>query len=216
MGFGMLICCDSFLVSWFIILMMHCHQSILAMTSSSYLVRALEMYLPLGLLTFHAAMQSIYTGGILTASMLVVCCWHDRAMISHQNGVMFAMTHVPVVQAVFTVVPVRCVRAAAHCCLPARGRTAGMKGQQLCDAICICIFASAVFFLRLVNAGALYFWMKDLTQEFLKLHVIATAVEILDKVSAYETNWRSCMHDQAACMSSLPSVVAPPCCILCN
>ena len=33
-----------------------------------------------------------------------------------------------------------------------------------------------------VCAGTLYFWMKDLTQEFLKLHVIATAVEILDKV----------------------------------
>ena len=32
------------------------------------------------------------------------------------------------------------------------------------------------------TSGTLYFWMKDLTQEFLKLHVIAMAVEILDKV----------------------------------
>ena len=78
----------------------------------------------------------------------------------------------------------RCVRALYGLSTPGgRGSNPGLQGQQLVDAICVFIFISAVFFLRLVNAGALYFWMKDLTQEFLKLHVIATAVEILDKVA---------------------------------
>lgn len=86
------------------------------------------------------------------------------------------------VQAIFTVVPVRFVRALYHLCIPQQHHTAGLQGQQLFDTISVFIFASAVCFLCLVNAGALYFWMKDLTQEFLKLHVIATAVEILDKV----------------------------------
>lgn len=87
-------------------------------------------------------------------------------------------------QAIFTVVPVRFLRACLHACSPQSRaeRNPGLQGQQLFDAICVFIFASAVLFLRVLNAGALYFWMKDLTQEFLKLHVIATAVEILDKV----------------------------------
>ena len=85
-------------------------------------------------------------------------------------------------QAIFTLVPVRFVQAVYHLFVPIRGSKAGVQGQQLFDTICVAIFASAVFFLHFVNAGALYFWMKDLTQEFLKLHVIATAVEILDKV----------------------------------
>ncbi|KAK9813486.1 hypothetical protein WJX73_001775 [Symbiochloris irregularis] len=87
--------------------------------------------------------------------------------------------------AIFTVVPVRFVRACLHTCWPRFGppRSPGLQAQQLFDAICVFIFASAVLFLWVVNAGALYFWMKDLTQEFLKLHVIATAVEILDKIA---------------------------------
>ena len=32
-------------------------------------------------------------------------------------------------------------------------------------------------------SGRSYFWMKDMTQEFLKLHVIYTAVDILDKIA---------------------------------
>ena len=39
-----------------------------------------------------------------------------------------------------------------------------------------------MLFLRQLNAGAIYFWIKDLTQEFLKLQVIYTAVEMFDKV----------------------------------
>jgi Eukaryotic membrane protein family len=36
--------------------------------------------------------------------------------------------------------------------------------------------------LQRLDAGAMYFWMKDLTQEFLKLSIIYSSVEILDKV----------------------------------
>lgn len=32
-----------------------------------------------------------------------------------------------------------------------------------------------------VDAGAMYFWLKDLTQEFLKLSIIYSSLEILDK-----------------------------------
>ena len=49
--------------------------------------------------------------------------------------------------------------------------------------ICVGIFACTVVFLKQLNAGAMYFWIKDLTQEFLKLQVIYTAVEMVDKVT---------------------------------
>ena len=41
--------------------------------------------------------------------------------------------------------------------------------------------------LRLLPAGTIYFWLKDLTQEFLKLHVVHSAVEIFDKVRFAKT-----------------------------
>lgn len=36
--------------------------------------------------------------------------------------------------------------------------------------------------LQRLDAGAMYFWMKDLTQELLKLSIIYSSVEIFDKV----------------------------------
>lgn len=42
--------------------------------------------------------------------------------------------------------------------------------------------AAQVASLQRLDAGAMYFWMKDLTQEFLKLSIIYSSVEILDKV----------------------------------
>ncbi len=44
------------------------------------------------------------------------------------------------------------------------------------------IHLAAVAALRRLDAGALYFWIKDLTQEFLKLSIIYSSVEIFDKV----------------------------------
>ena len=87
------------------------------------------------------------------------------------------------VQAVFTLLPVRFLRAAS--CLVGQQRqngTSRLKGDQLFDMICVGIFMVTVLFLRHLNAGAIYFWIKDLTQEFLKLQVIYTAVELFDKV----------------------------------
>ena len=57
-----------------------------------------------------------------------------------------------------------------------------LQGQQLTDILCVVIFGASLLILNSLDAGAIYFWMKDLTQEFLKLQVIYTAVEIFDKV----------------------------------
>lgn len=57
-----------------------------------------------------------------------------------------------------------------------------IRGDQLYDVLGVLIFLGTVFFLWHFNAGMLYFWMKDLTQEFLKLSVLFTALELSDKV----------------------------------
>lgn len=88
-----------------------------------------------------------------------------------------------ILQATFTLLPVRLIRAVG--CLVRQQRHKGvsrLKGDQLFDIICVGIFVVTVLFLRHLNAGAIYFWIKDLTQEFLKLQVIYTAVELFDKV----------------------------------
>ena len=56
-------------------------------------------------------------------------------------------------------------------------------GALLYDLLCFLIFLAAALTCCAVPVGALYFWMKDMTQEFLKLHVIYTAVDILDKIA---------------------------------
>jgi len=68
---------------------------------------------------------------------------------------------------------------------PHRPRTCfcnNTQGDQLFDVICVGIHLTAVAALRRLDAGALYFWIKDLTQEFLKLSIIYSSVEIFDKV----------------------------------
>ena len=89
-------------------------------------------------------------------------------------------------QAVYTVLPIRFVRAVSS--LGATHQKEGHKrwrlqGQQLTDVLCVIMFLTTFFFLNSLDAGAIYFWIKDLTQEFLKLQVIYTAVEIFDKVN---------------------------------
>lgn len=44
------------------------------------------------------------------------------------------------------------------------------------------MFAFASWVVMSLNAGVIYFWMKDLSQEFIKLSVIFTAMEICDKI----------------------------------
>ena len=84
-------------------------------------------------------------------------------------------------QAVFTVLPVRFAKAVAALVRPRKD--GGLQGDQLFDLLCVFIFAATLSFLRLLPAGTIYFWLKDLTQEFLKLHVVHSAVEIFDKVT---------------------------------
>lgn len=88
-------------------------------------------------------------------------------------------------QASFTLLPLRFAKAVS-CLVQQQFRkgSCSLKGDQLFDMICVGIFACTVLFLRHLNAGAIYFWIKDLTQEFLKLQVIYTAVELFDKVGA--------------------------------
>ncbi|KAK9832284.1 hypothetical protein WJX74_005365 [Apatococcus lobatus] len=90
--------------------------------------------------------------------------------------------------AVFTVLPLRVLRGLS--CLAGRlnitprhgSKCPHLRGDQLYDLICMATFICSVGFLWTLNAGAIYFWMKDLNQEWLKLQVIYTAVEIFDKV----------------------------------
>ena len=102
------------------------------------------------------------------------------------------MSHLGVdvnLQAVFTVLPVRFVRALGSLAASRGGKNGtsplrpSLQGQQLVDILCVGMFATTFLFLRSLDAGSLYFWMKDLTQEFLKLQVIYTAIEMFDKVS---------------------------------
>ena len=91
-------------------------------------------------------------------------------------------------QAVFTVLPLRVLRALSSLAgrlKPQAGPSSRshLRGDQLYDLICMATFICSVGFLWTLNAGAIYFWMKDLNQEWLKLQVIYTAVEIFDKVT---------------------------------
>lgn len=89
----------------------------------------------------------------------------------------------------FTSLPLRCAGAAGRAVTAAVAAAAStprppwpQAGADLYDAACAAIFAGAAAALCAVPCGALYFWMKDLTQEFLKLHVIYTAIEIGDRI----------------------------------
>ncbi|KAL4429378.1 hypothetical protein ABPG77_005152 [Micractinium sp. CCAP 211/92] len=65
---------------------------------------------------------------------------------------------------------------------PTRRRGARLRGDQLFDLLCAAMSLGVVLFLWNLNAGTLYFWMKDLTQELLKLSVLYTALELSDKI----------------------------------
>ena len=57
-----------------------------------------------------------------------------------------------------------------------------LRGDQIYDLICASIFVVMTLFLWHIRAGAIYFWVKELTQEFLKLSVLHTALELGDKI----------------------------------
>ncbi|EIE21001.1 DUF747-domain-containing protein [Coccomyxa subellipsoidea C-169] len=85
--------------------------------------------------------------------------------------------------AVFTVLPVRLLGALTTAVGRLRRGGGSLHGDQLFDMLCVFIFGATIAFLRFLPAGTIYFWLKDLTQEFLKLHVVHGAVEIFDKIS---------------------------------
>ncbi|MEW5313469.1 MAG: hypothetical protein WDW38_005035 [Sanguina aurantia] len=57
-----------------------------------------------------------------------------------------------------------------------------LQGPQLYDILCLLILLAATAMLRLVKPGLIYYWMKDITSEFLKLSVISAALEIAEKI----------------------------------
>ncbi len=57
-----------------------------------------------------------------------------------------------------------------------------LRGDQIYDLICASIFVIVTLFLWHIQAGAIYFWVKEMTHEFLKLSVLHTALELGDKI----------------------------------
>ena len=57
-----------------------------------------------------------------------------------------------------------------------------LRGDQIYDLLCAAMFAIVVVFLWTLKAGSIYYWVKDMTQEFLKLSVLQTALELSDKI----------------------------------
>jgi hypothetical protein len=87
-------------------------------------------------------------------------------------------------QAVFTVLPLRFAIALRALLLLPLPRSSPIRGDQMFDLACAAIWSATFVLLRAVRPGSIYFWMKDLTQEFLKLSVLQTALELGDKASA--------------------------------
>ena len=111
----------------------------------------------------------------------------------------------PSTQAVFTLLPVRVVVAAVSLVRSVllglaqpRGKSSdgesdvnggssgggsgGLRGDQLFDLLNVGLFGATLLLLTRINPGTIYFWMKGMTQEFLKLSVLFTALELSDKV----------------------------------
>jgi Eukaryotic membrane protein family len=65
---------------------------------------------------------------------------------------------------------------------PMLSRKRALRGDQIYDLLCALMFAFVVTFLWRLKAGSIYYWVKDLTQEFLKLSVLQTALELSDKI----------------------------------
>ncbi|GFR40182.1 hypothetical protein Agub_g740, partial [Astrephomene gubernaculifera] len=57
-----------------------------------------------------------------------------------------------------------------------------LSGSQLYDMLCLAILFGATAVLRAVRPGSIYYWLKDITSEFLKMSVLSTAFDISDKI----------------------------------
>lgn len=80
-------------------------------------------------------------------------------------------------QAVLTLLPLRAVnalRALSACVKP--------TPKHVFDLAMVTVWGLACYALVHVQAGAIYFWMKDITPEFLKIHALYGALDIFEKV----------------------------------
>ncbi|KAL6768339.1 hypothetical protein ACKKBF_B38750 [Auxenochlorella protothecoides x Auxenochlorella symbiontica] len=57
-----------------------------------------------------------------------------------------------------------------------------LTGPQLYDLLLLGMFGCMMAFITSLNVGSIYYWLKDLTHEFLKLSVLYTALELSDKI----------------------------------
>eukprot|EP00775_Hariotina_reticulata_P010750 gene10750-10906_t len=93
-----------------------------------------------------------------------------------------------------TILPLRCLRSfwqlLSQLWLPGPRAAAGRRGSsgsrltgaQLYDLLCVLLLLGAVTVLSQIKPGVIYYWMKDITSEFLKIQVVFNALEILDKI----------------------------------
>lgn len=145
-------------------------------------------YLPLAV-TRHACCEAQRVGSCSTANytfllLAWLCC-------------LCAVLCCP--QGALTALPLRCLWAIwqllSKLLLPgSRSRSHGsndsssnsraslLPGALLYDLLCALLMLGAVVVLSQIKPGVLYYWMKDITSEFLKIQVLFTALEICDKV----------------------------------
>lgn len=88
---------------------------------------------------------------------------------------------------VFALLPIRVIAAIvklANISIGAKSFQSkkGLRGDQMYDLLCALMFALLVSFLWSIRAGSIYFWVKDMTQEFLKLSVLHSALDLSDKI----------------------------------
>lgn len=82
---------------------------------------------------------------------------------------------------ILTTLPWRCFSALKA----VRSSTAGARsfqGSQLFDLLSLALLLLNVAAVRMINPGLVYYWMKDITSQFLKIQVVFSALEIFDKI----------------------------------
>jgi hypothetical protein len=84
--------------------------------------------------------------------------------------------YVAVLQAVLCVLPLRGVRGLQRLC------SAGWQASHLFDVAVCSVWLLTCVALCQVRAGSIYFWLKDITPEFLKIHALYYALDVLQKV----------------------------------
>ncbi|KFM29027.1 TAPT1-like protein [Auxenochlorella protothecoides] len=77
---------------------------------------------------------------------------------------------------IFTLVPLRLALALG---------AGPLTGPQLYDLLLLGMFGCMMAFITSLNVGSIYYWLKDLTHEFLKLSVLYTALELSDKAMVF-------------------------------